>query len=197
MTEKKKLRVPKFVQTWIKDVRKTNREFEAASPEKKRVMLARDVLRSLDQERIKAQTGHYVNGFESDSDSSRAEFNEKLSSTGEADEIPLTIPMYGEDCTVCAKGALFVAKVDRLNGVTVGDFVSYADLDPSRFLLDYFSRRQLDLIEAAFERDRMSLDPYDSDAKAAIAFGSGYVSHAQRMRAIMENVIENNGEFRP
>lgn len=143
------------VEAWEKKVRENNEIFKKAGKAEKRVMIAKDVLAALKAKRIMpAVDSYYPSILTRLSDAGapipwfveRAFFKE-----------PTRLPI---GCRVCAKGALFIAKVDRLNGVTIKEEVE-AGIDPSALLekSGIFSLEQLYLIEAAFER---SVDLYQN-----------------------------------
>lgn len=193
--------VPKFVQNWITSVRLSNKVFEKASPAKKRVMLAKDVLAAIKSRRFTARSGTYQPVPE-------RPFGCNV-------DQPAIINLQGEECEVCAKGALFVSKLDRLNGLKLFEV---SERDPSEHLLGLFTQLQLDLIETAFEESTTTLYLSQYQDKSQDCFSpearnlsteqfyelenkaEGYCrgkSHAERMRAIMLNVVANNGTFDP
>jgi len=112
------------IRDWEKKVRKSNAKFHRASPEEKRVILAKDVIAALDGRRLYAVMGRYYpspghrvegamrdlgiveNGPDGISESTAVGALMKS-------KVVTRIPI---GCEVCAKGALFTAKVDRLNG---------------------------------------------------------------------------------
>lgn len=117
-------------------------------------------------------------------------------------------------CRVCALGAAFVCAVARANRIDMGAVdgrLSVSTTHTRRFLHGYlngwFSSEQLGLIEAAFETSLQYIEPgTDRDlAGRAVAFGvqaqrrapSYNEASAMAMRAIMENIVQNNGEFVP
>jgi hypothetical protein len=106
-----------------------------------------------------------------------------------------------KDCEVCGIGALFIAKVGRLDAVKAGGALGNARFDGDYVreqLLTFFSTRQLALIECAFEYDdgdhpRLTPD----EVYNAVLFGVEHINERERMRAIMQNIIDNHGEFCP
>jgi len=100
-------------------------------------------------------------------------------------------------CGVCAKGAAFIAAVDRFNRLKIcfrnanGNNTSYYD---EGFLTEYFSQGQLDEMEAAFE----GWPSYRLDSKFSYTGIPRNRNKADiRLSMIMQNVIRNNGEFVP
>lgn len=181
-----------------------NKEFESASPEKKRVMIAQDVIRFLDQERILAYPGTYFNVPELSFGAMR-----KINKEIELCEVLREV----KECELCAIGGMFYSAVMNHNNLKVSDVYSierlYLGISDGIFisglkLVDYlekfFSRKMLRLIETAFEGDVVEDVFSDSDVPevlAAIAFYNRYDDPKEIMIAIMENIINNNGEFKP
>lgn len=62
----------------------------------------------------------------------------------------------------------------------------------------YFTSRQLALIEFTFENGEGYYKDGDvTNVEAATAFHAKYEDDAERMAAIMQNIVDNNGTFRP
>lgn len=93
-----------------------------------------------------------------------------------------------KECKVCAKGAMFLSRALLFNKYTFAD-------DPEETSSVDFGLFNANLIESAFEQRVMSsfgpLVPY------AVSFGAMHVNPRKRLKAIMENVLENHGVFRP
>lgn len=138
------------------------------------------------------------------------------------DDLQKIIKTKVANCRVCALGAAMVSYVRLYDKVKVGAaevsgtdgyydygkdaYKNYEGLigeRPTETLSKLFSTDQLDLIETAFERMRMgSLDSdagYEdgSPAEAALEFGGEYYDPEVRLKAIMKNIIKNEGTFRP
>jgi len=102
-------------------------------------------------------------------------------------------------CRVCGIGAVFIAKAVRYNKVTVGDLNSG---QYHRALKDTFSRQQMLLIETAFEQSDLT-SPYSAEtAKESLAVDRAREfctsdKTAVRLIAILNNIIANNGTFKP
>jgi hypothetical protein len=113
-------------------------------------------------------------------------------------------------CSVCALGAGIWSKarlfdnvpmeyfVDKLLGTCNGNGM----VDT---LEDVFSHKSIVLIEAAFERTRPLTDyiknlkerPSEEELWDAVNFGHLYKTNAERLCAIYQNVVDNDGEFIP
>lgn len=94
-------------------------------------------------------------------------------------------------CSVCAKGALFLAHVDRFNKVTINSDSQIMNEDPiCEPLLKEFSSEQLDLVEACFEdllnsaKGRLLRNPFDQ-----------YHNPQKRLEMILKSMLENDGEL--
>lgn len=98
-------------------------------------------------------------------------------------------------CEVCALGALLLSKARLYDDVPISnDGICITDC--LNGLTTVFSQRQLNLIEAAYEGGRLDYDN-SSLERSAVAFGEKYRDRKARMRAIMQNIVENQGKFVP
>lgn len=204
----------KPVEAWEKKVRKDNEIFKKASKAEKRVMIAKDVLAALKAKRLMPGVGNYYPGILNrlaDAGASTSGFVERSFL-----QEPTRMPM---GCRVCAKGAIFTAKLDRLNGVKVKD--EFELNDPTPALLGLFSERQLYLIEVAYEgyegmyvsmvqrRERKhEADTWKAgeyqEVREALKFArewsrenDTYGTKEMRLKEIMKNIIRNKGKFVP
>lgn len=130
-----------------------------------------------------------------------------------------------KNCEVCALGACMLAKVDLFNKCKINEVLTQVqnwDSTPSnRFLVhsrsdvadqlsSMFSEEQLDLIEAAFECNDSNarssnkksyipdyqLTDFGVKCQQAVKFGEQYPEPKERLRAIMKNIIKNDGVFK-
>lgn len=169
--------------------------FNKLSKSAQRVAIARDVLLQLRKKRFHSKLGSYVkipNLWEIDDTDRQA--NECISD-GSA------------TCLVCAKGALFMSHVMKTNHISLNEVNDIGEFRIKK-RLKMFSKRQLDMIECAFEKrvvedDDRVLKDYDNIheqitplAHSAIKFGRKY-NQLNRLSAIMKNIIKNNGTFKP
>lgn len=115
-------------------------------------------------------------------------------------------------CAVCALGACFMSAVKFKNSFT---FKEIADIsttaiftgnDKVEKILSIFTSNQLLLIEAAFEKRDCSFfanylkSPADTTYEErckAYEFGDNFNDDNDRLVAIMQNIIDNKGEFKP
>lgn len=159
----------------IADQELRNAAFRELAPAARRVAIARDVIVQIERGEIKAKAGDYVSTYGYDDD-------------GEMVDLPA--------CEACAIGSMFMCGLfDR--GTEDVDHTS------SRFMVEKlsqaagFSEEQLRMMEAAFEGDQITgLLDYEVVNKCAV-FGRGTRSDKERLIAIMQNVVDNEGTFIP
>jgi hypothetical protein len=161
----------------------------------RRVAVANDVIKHLDRLNIEDGYGFIV--------------------TDEVDILKdRTGPITHEDCdtirdtcTMCARGALMISKIDIFNSIDWsimdieydGDDAELVDRDVTDDVLLEFGKKQLAKIESAFETAAYyAQDAGCSDATAQLCkeFGLKYKHPKDRLRAIMSNIVEN-GKFKP
>jgi len=163
----------------------------------KRKQIAQDVINNINSKWIKPTTEKYF----------AAKIKNKFEENIELNKI---LKDNVTNCEVCAIGAIFVAALDRhdklkfkqadlaYKGVKLNTLVSD---DPDwmfKYLRRWFSKKQLRLMEYAFEGslfDDWNYKP--NELKATKAFYIKHRSAKSRAIAIMENVIANDGKFIP
>lgn len=173
---------------------------EKAIRSKRRVQIAEDVLAWLRTKRLNVVTGSYCvfdEGF--------MPYGYTLGTS--LQKILPEIVTSRKPCQVCAKGAMFIAAVDRYNKVQLRDANGdgFSNREIIKAMKAYFSKRTLDLIEVAFECKDANFEfsnGYNQPvtnrvARNAIEFGKRYQDPRARLRAIMRNLISNNGDFVP
>ena len=175
-------------------IRDRNRRFKKLSPEKKRVAIAKDVLKQLELGQIKASTGAYFAPVDGDFYVRRGMLDP---------QIELGAFLEQEECQACAIGSVFIAATKKADECRLSGFVA-SRASMTSYLSQWFTNVQLTLMECAFECSDMfarkgGLEAFDSRVRAAVAFGNGfdYADDTGRLKAIMENIIANSGEFRP
>jgi hypothetical protein len=182
-----------------------------------RIAIAMDVIAQLkDKENpLEAQTGSYI---------SVGDIESAIITPKRSYEISKIIPKIRQTCTVCALGSLLLAEIAmnnefkcKLNDLD-NKFLSSID----KRLIKYFDRRQLALIEVAFELEShlydlctifevdedYDYDYYNGDCDIseyvidkeyhrAVRFGEKYSDDSKRLMAIMKNIVKNEGTFKP
>jgi hypothetical protein len=176
-----------------------NARFAKASAREKRLTIAHDVLAWLRVQKIKPMHGYLVLPWRA---------------TGERSD-----KVEDDGCHACALGAVFACAVDRMamplsGGLDKSEDEPYYDANEMRNTLKpYFSNGQLRLIETAYEKQDFSGGEDQAFVNnewgtftevtrsnvwgRAVDFGRRYPSDRGRMRAIMRNIIANNGTFKP
>lgn len=173
--------------------------------QKMQVAVARDVLKWIKPSKVKASgNGYVVNRKAQSCDLLLGTDSKKVAKT------------LQKECQVCAKGAMFLSLVAMKNEFNFGkvihtlggnDYDRHISLDQTQLvsrLSNVFDKNQLDLIELCFETNeyeaKESLEIPEQDRTLeddARIFGGRYKRDITRLRKIMENIIENKGEFRP
>lgn len=172
--------------------------FKKATKQRKRVMIAKDVLAQLAANRFIAAQGTWIGTLDD------------AIMYGDKDNDVQKIVCEQNQCEVCGIGAVFVSTVEFANRLKAGelnihgesgDFGGYAE-----YLTQWFSMEQLRLIELAFESGsggcRTSEKTSEKNAVKFfdfldLEFNKFDADADERMRLIMENIIANKGEFRP
>ncbi len=177
-----------------------------------RVMIAKDALAFLEQNKFKAESGSYL------PDAGDWSFLQYATDSSE-EEVKIHIEnwMKSNLCRVCALGALWISAILRFNHLTTAKSRKLLEdgVEIRRFiisyLVDFFDREQLDLIETAFEGQIYSWINFFADEESLEA-AANFVRHIQQSRTsisdyikfeytilkrILENIITNNGTFVP
>lgn len=169
-----------------------------------RVQIAKDVIKWLRLGKLKAKKGHYVVGV-----------SEQTVGDGigqfEGDANVLTrLQQRNVPCEVCARGALFIAAVDRYDECRIskaaGDYrvdsalanLAGWEAEDERGLSRFFAKKQYLLIEYAFEGavyGEAADDERLPDVKLAKRWKVAYRGASARLDAICRNIVSNNGTF--
>lgn len=188
----------------IKKLRKLisdrKRRFNNLSQKKQRIAIARDVIKMLKNNQIKASmnSGYFsAPGF----DSLRISLN--------SFDKDVHVLVDSIRCEVCALGGMLAATVMKVDGMKFEN-IFYPELERNEViakLKNYFSINQLDLIESAYEMKPMGrfrtigyvyTTVNDDQCASAVNFGRlFYDGPFDRMIAIMQNIIDHNGTFTP
>ena len=147
----------------------------------KRVTIAKDVLKWLDTKKVRASPGVYLDVYD----------GKELVTEGDT--------VNGYKCEACALGAIFACTVERAKAARSGGFNVSSGHMRSR-LGPYFERDQLAAIENAFEQTSVIPTEASTGTWSPQYEGADFSadsSPTRRMRAIMKNIIRNNGTFIP
>lgn len=145
--------------------------FDKLSRAEQRVVIARDLIARLDAKEFIAKSGTY--------------FNVRITPKELADESTEVRDLLKHKvCKGCQIGGLFLCAVNRHNKLSIGDLgnPTYAELGMRDYLEKFFTVRQLNEVEKAFER----WEEFDDWNVAG---------PADRMRTIANNIIRNKGQF--
>ncbi len=161
-------------------------KFTELSPAEQRVALAKDAIKYIDAKKIEIGTNNWVVPLV---DGALAPFS--MADIGQ----DLCSVFQKQECKACALGALLYAFVCEVPGTKYEGYFSAPGL-----LRNVFSFTQLQLIEFTFEAgdgwvQEGTLD--DDDEVAAMDFAAKYEDEDERARAIFQNIITNEGIFKP
>jgi hypothetical protein len=165
------------------DYKSINKAFNALSRKDQRILILKDALRQIKIGKFKPTNGTYleVEGFNSSLQVNLIEASK---------------------CDCCAKGAIFSSCV--LNSNKVSSAEDYNDDSfVSKKLAKWFTRKELDMMEAAFELradigDTFNeyTDKIEELGEACVKFGEKYPSSSERLVAILKNTLKF-GKFDP
>lgn len=175
------------------------KSWEQMSRKQRRIAVAEDVIANIYAKRLRVRTGSYVNPDSSYNLDALLEFgftNEQI------------MEKLKEKCTVCAKGALMICKVAKFNNFDLmGEDINNWDGNKTIEVLDdAFDKEELDQIEAAFEGNPEYLDECDDylDDDDEDRFDKDYghwrrnfPDAEDRLLAIAQNIVDNDGTFKP
>jgi hypothetical protein len=183
-----------------------SKQFDNLTKAEQRIAIINDVLYQIDARRYNPHTNVWV----------RFSYGEIRGING---DIQLRDAFKKEllvECDVCATGSLLMSLIlfkndVKMEDLTCGTGLQYANrqswqrnakIDVTKVgkrLHKYFTPNQLRLIEIAFEGgtgffnyDRSSLND-----RKAVNFGENYRHASERLIAIMENMLDNDGIFKP
>lgn len=164
-----------------------NLAFRKANKARKRVMIAKDVIRQLDANKIiTADAGYFA-----------IDNRVSIPKDGHID-LQAMLKKSETECRVCAMGAVFCSLVLYRNKFKSKPNFGYIEEDRaaiSDYMADVFDKDQLSLLECLFEG-------YSSYGSNGLEFGSHYLTHKyhlhernDRLRWLMKNIIKNKGEL--
>jgi hypothetical protein len=175
----------------------STRKFDSLTPRGKAVRVAKDVLLQLKAKKYKAKNLTYFSfeEFEKLLESyNKLPYYDYVEKEKEAlkSDLKTTIAST-KKCEVCALGAS-ICSLANLNGPVT---VQTAREGGKRELQEIFPGGQLSYIESAFEMEAMGYPHSFETRNAAIRLGKKYKNPDNRLRAIMNNIIQNRGVFKP
>ena len=168
-----------------------------ARQRKKAVAVAKDVIEQLRIGRLISTPGCYV---------SLSNFDYSINK-GKESFRSIYRDNSNIECSVCAIGAAFIGYVNQYNNATLDDVFNEDSNKYIDILSDVFSRYQLRLMERIYEgrwedfpedfEEYISLTEEEQDTleESCDRYRRKYPDATDRLRAIMLNVVRNNGEF--
>lgn len=161
----------------------------AAEKKELRIAIAKDVLKRLRGKKLIPLQGTYVRPANRVFDLFDDEDSQQSQAQKHLDKLT-------DGCRVCALGAMFCSYVALKNKAKVFEFLnSDSFYDVEYRLKQAFSYSQLELIEGAFEGTWIQRESQLENADEIMAFVDKYACPRERMRAIMKNIIKNDGTF--
>lgn len=171
-------------------------DFKNLSLPKQRVAIAKDVIKQIKKGCYYPKESDYIN-FSEDFDLSEKTLKK---------DIKKNFRLIKE-CEVCALGSVILSCTRFTNELTFSDLLEGDDREFKK-ILEIFDAKQLSLIEHAFEGFHYDRDgvfagkAFDwdviltkSEIKKTKLFHDSYSDSDDRLIAIMENIIKNDGEF--
>lgn len=197
-----------------REIAKRNKEFAQASAAEKRVLIAKDVIQQIKVGRFQAQLQAWVVPLHKNGEDLCFDWEDKIDFSSKPAPLSfenqsvceLFLDKKIDTCECCALGAMFMSCTLYSNKTSVRDFVQettfnfeeriYTTDGFANGLSKFFSAAQLSLIEAAYEG---GIGAFEVSRKQenAIAWIWELEDPKDRMLAIMRNIIENNGTFKP
>ena len=172
-----------------KQTQKRNDAFKRATKQERAVMVAKDALKMLDAGKTTAATGFWASFEDKFSDNEEVE-NEQI--------CDLSDQFSG--CKVCALGSLMLSEIRHTNNLKFSEVAGMLDYECEGHRLNkVFSETQQKLMELAFEGGHGYFDAYDCVSEKVQErieyFYEKYPDSADRLRAILKNVVKNGGKF--
>lgn len=175
-------------------IKKRNENFSSMSKMEKRTEIAKDVIASLNAKKYIAERGTYLDMFDK-SNPRKGQYGEDLGCRLTKDNINKETTV----CHVCAIGSVFTSFAMK----TKTPLSSSSDA-MLRSMNSIFSKTEMRILEMLFEGhviDDVTFDKLSKEQKKIIRqYGSQFKkaskgSADRRLRAIMNNIIDNEGKF--
>lgn len=145
-----------------------------------RVLIAQDVLNQLNLKKIIATKGKYFE-FKGDVFDDNDFLHEIIARN---------------PCEVCALGSLYYSRVQLANE-TKCDVVQSSDYSNGSKLISNSETMEEDLLQYFDEEVLDKIEAYFEGWYSAAQFADNNPDPEIRMRKIMQNIIDNNGDFKP
>lgn len=163
--------------------------WSALSDSQKRVFIATAALKHMERNDVAISKGNYLMS------KSLTNSMEKL---GQRTDFKLMLE-NANDVACCGGGVLLYADILFRGGYYVYGGNKLYDISMKDIVkrLDFWPEKDLKLIESAFETYWAFSVDQDQSAMPAIIFGQKIIDVKRRMAAILQNVIQNGGSFKP
>lgn len=172
---------------------KQQAQWDAMTEAERRVEIAKDVKESIQAgEYGKIATNHYVYGC--------------FESSGKMCPTRQDIQAIKQSCSMCARGALLISRVAKFNKLSFHDLSARNgkawtdEEETTEGLKGAFTERQLKSIEQAFEgwdSDGTRLEGVRDEDDPHVVFHNSHPNAEDRLLAIVQNIIDHDGDFKP
>lgn len=163
------------------------------SRKERKIAIAKDVIANIHLGKLNVRMNNgYVGGIDGDIEYDKEILCQYLPSEQVAE-------LLKPACQVCARGAMMMCKVAKFNSFDLNKYCLEDEESTVEALKDAFSEEELGQIEGAFElwgsdsfmpsHKRLSNESLDNWASIQ--------DDKDRLLAIMQNVIDHNGVFKP
>jgi len=179
----------------------SNARFAALPPNKQRAAIALDGLKLLAARKLVAVRGRYVQNVP------RRVQDALYKSESNGHSFQDTIANSDMDgCQVCAKGLIFLCTIARRNQVTdrqASDFIGFSSgsawtgAKMASTLGNVFAAEQLRLMEVEFENQDFEYVNGHAPNHVRAVMQLSWLSTNDRLVAILRNIVDNDGEFKP
>lgn len=172
----------------------TLKKLEDMSPAEARVLVAKDVIAAIKAKEMVATPGKYIELPDEIKDKIQ-EIYDAMDDNRDIDDDARKI-LGRRQCGVCAVGAAAVGLVKRFDNEKITDLSGY------NTAMKLFPWEMLHNMETAFEVDhligeqRPEVVDYIANNPAQ-SFGVKYANPDTRLKAIFQNIIDNDGDFVP
>jgi hypothetical protein len=167
------------------------------SRSKRRIAIIKDVIAQL---KTQSTPDIISNNSYVSTESEVLDFFDLLGSLGHGEEkAGQYLDIITGSCEVCALGSIFLGKINQ-SKTTVNDMYSmlYSDGIHDRDIIigeleDIFGKRQLNMIECAFELHDISEELNEESVQKCLEFGNKHFKTKNRLLAILKNMLKNKG----
>jgi hypothetical protein len=154
-------------------IEKANAKFQALSDKKKRIAIAKDVLKQVEAEKYLPTVGIYF----------YIDLGADVDPVPRGADVQKVLRSSNAKCEVCAVGAAFASAARLGNNL-------FYKTSREAIAMDRIFEGHVDSMEHAFEG-------CDSSNTREKMFFKKYKDAADRLVAIFQNIIDNDGEFTP